>query len=94
MAEERTMAEQRATSPPVLRDHRFLARFVACGVTVMAVLGGGVSPGNAAEQVAHAGVRSGVMVLLGSAAYAEGSPTDAVRGTVSSFRPNTALEIA
>ena len=36
----------------------------------------------------------GVMVLLGSAAYADGSPTEAVRATVSSLRPNTALEIA
>jgi 3-oxoisoapionate-4-phosphate transcarboxylase/hydrolase len=60
----------------------------------VAVLGGGVSPENAAEQVALAGVRSGVMVLLGSAAYVDGSPTDAVRATVSSLRPNTALEIA
>jgi ribulose-bisphosphate carboxylase large chain len=60
----------------------------------VAVLGGGVSPENAADQVALAGVRSGVMVLLGSAAYADGSPTDAVRATVSSLRPNTALEIA
>jgi 3-oxoisoapionate-4-phosphate transcarboxylase/hydrolase len=60
----------------------------------IAVLGGGVSPENAADQVALAGVRSGVMVLLGSAAYADGSPTDAVRATVSSLRPNTALEIA
>jgi ribulose-bisphosphate carboxylase large chain len=60
----------------------------------VAVLGGGVSPQNAAEQVARAGVRSRVMVLLGSAAYADGSPTDAVRGTVSTLPPNTALEIA
>jgi 3-oxoisoapionate-4-phosphate transcarboxylase/hydrolase len=60
----------------------------------VAVLGGGVSPQNAAEQVALAGVRSGVMVLLGSAVYADGSPTDAVRASVSSLRPNTALEIA
>jgi 3-oxoisoapionate-4-phosphate transcarboxylase/hydrolase len=60
----------------------------------VAVLGGGVSPDNAAEQIELAGVRSGVMVLLGSAAYADGSPTDAVRATVSSLRPNTALEIA
>jgi ribulose-bisphosphate carboxylase large chain len=60
----------------------------------VAVLGGGVSPENAAAQVDAAGVRSGVMVLLGSAAYADGSPMDAVRGTVSSLRPNTALEMA
>jgi ribulose-bisphosphate carboxylase large chain len=60
----------------------------------VAVLGGGVSPDNAAEQIELAGVRRGVMVLLGSAAYADGSPTDAVRATVSSLRPNTALETA
>jgi hypothetical protein len=60
----------------------------------VAVLGGGVSPENAADQVSLADVRSGLMVLLGSAAYVDGSPTDAVRATVSSLRPNTALEIA
>ena len=60
----------------------------------VAVIGGGVSPANAAEQIETAGVRSGVMVLLGSAAYELGSPTEAVRATVSSVRPNTALEIA
>jgi ribulose-bisphosphate carboxylase large chain len=59
-----------------------------------AVLGGGVSPANAAEQIALAGTRSGVMVLLGSGAYADGSPTEAIRSAVSSLRPNTALEIA
>jgi ribulose-bisphosphate carboxylase large chain len=60
---------------------------------VVAVLGGGVSPKNAAAQLEAAGRRSGVMVLLGSAAYTEGSPAEAVRATVSSLRPNTALEI-
>jgi ribulose-bisphosphate carboxylase large chain len=60
----------------------------------VAVLGGGVSPQNARKQIEAAGVRSGVMVLLGSAAYAAGSPADAVRDTVASLRPNTALEIA
>ncbi|HXH95871.1 MAG TPA: hypothetical protein VNH40_01555, partial [Gaiellaceae bacterium] len=34
-----------------------------------AVVGGGVGPDNAAEQLARAGVRDGVMLLLGSAAY-------------------------
>ena len=57
-------------------------------------LGGGVSPANAADQVAAAGVRAGVMVLLGSAAYETGSPEAAVAETVSSLRPNTALETA
>jgi ribulose-bisphosphate carboxylase large chain len=60
----------------------------------VAVLGGGVSPENAGEQIEAAGGRAGLMVLLGSAAYADGSPTEAVRSTVSSLRPNTALEIA
>ena len=60
----------------------------------VAVLGGGVSPENAGEQIEAAGIRSGVMVLLGSAAYERGSLTEAVRTTVSSVRPNTALEIA
>lgn len=35
-----------------------------------AVIGGGVGPGNAAEQLEEAGTRDGVMLLLGSAAYA------------------------
>ena len=53
----------------------------------IAVLGGGVSPGNAAEQVERAGARAGVMVLLGSAAYEGGSPEEAVRTAVESLRP-------
>jgi 2,3-diketo-5-methylthiopentyl-1-phosphate enolase len=63
-----------------------------------AVLGGGVGPDNAAGQVAAAGTGSGVMILLGSAAYEEGSPADAVRATLASLsessRPNTALDTA
>jgi Ribulose bisphosphate carboxylase large chain, catalytic domain len=47
----------------------------------VAVIGGGVGPGNAAQQLEAAGTRSGVMVLFGSAAY-EGS------------RPKNELEIA
>jgi Ribulose bisphosphate carboxylase large chain, catalytic domain len=47
----------------------------------VAVIGGGVGPDNAAEQLELAGVSSGVMVLFGSAAY-EGS------------RPKKELEIA
>src|SRR5207244_3318878 len=65
----------------------------------VAVLGGGVGPRNAAAQVEAAGTGSGLMVLLGSAAYEEGSPTEAVRATVAAVRrqesrPNTALETA
>jgi ribulose-bisphosphate carboxylase large chain len=47
----------------------------------VAVIGGGVAPDNAREQLEHAGVQGGVMVLYGSAAY-EGS------------RPKNELEIA
>ena len=47
----------------------------------VAVIGGGVSPDNAAQQLDAAGVRSGVMLLFGSAAY-DGS------------RPKNELEIA
>jgi ribulose-bisphosphate carboxylase large chain len=69
-------------------------RPLAGAARAVAVLGGGVSPENAAAQLEPASLRSGVMVLLGSAAYTEGSPAEAVRATVSSVRPNTALEIA
>ena len=37
---------------------------------------------------------SGLMVLLGSAAYEDGSPEEAVRATVESVRPNSAAESA
>jgi len=62
----------------------------------VAVLGGGVGPANAAAQVDAAGTRSGVMVLLGSAAYEGGSPAEAVRRAVESVssRPKTELETA
>jgi len=57
--------------------HRSLAR----ANRSVAVIGGGVAPDNAAEQLTAAGTRSGVMVLFGSAAY-DGS------------RPKNELEIA
>ena len=60
----------------------------------VAVVGGGVGPRNAAAQVRAAGTESGLMVLLGSAAYEEGSPEEAVRATVESVRPNSAAESA
>ena len=47
----------------------------------VAVIGGGVGPGNAAQQLEAAGTRSGVMLLYGSAGY-DGS------------RPKNELEIA
>ncbi len=53
----------------------------------VAVLGGGVGPLNAARQVEEAGTRSGLMVLLGSAAYAyPPGPRQAVRATVEAVR--------
>ena len=55
----------------------------------VAVLGGGVGPDNAAEQVAAAGTRSGVMVLLGSAAYSAGSPEAAVASAGAGARDKT-----
>jgi ribulose 1,5-bisphosphate carboxylase large subunit-like protein len=62
----------------------------------VAVIGGGVGPDNAAGQIEQAGVASGVMVLLGSAAYEGGSPEAAVRATVEavSSLPKNELEIA
>jgi ribulose 1,5-bisphosphate carboxylase large subunit-like protein len=49
----------------------------------VAVLGGGVGPANAAEQVGRSGTKDGLMVLLGSEAYRhEGGLEDAVRATV------------
>jgi 3-oxoisoapionate-4-phosphate transcarboxylase/hydrolase len=69
-------------------------RDLAGARSAVAVIGGGVGPNNATAQLEQAGVPGGVMLLLGSAAYAGGSPKEAVRATVSSVRPNTALEIA
>jgi ribulose 1,5-bisphosphate carboxylase large subunit-like protein len=59
----------------------------------VAVIGGGVGPRNARAQIEGAGVSSGLMVLLGSAAY-DGSPEASVRATVESVRPNSAAESA
>ena len=62
----------------------------------VAVLGGGVGPGNAVAQLEAAGTSSAVMILLGSGAYDRGSPEEAVRAAVESVssRPKTELEIA
>jgi ribulose 1,5-bisphosphate carboxylase large subunit-like protein len=59
----------------------------------VAVIGGGVGPKNARAQVEAAGVSSGLMVLLGSAAY-DASPADAVRATVESLRPKSVADNA
>jgi ribulose-bisphosphate carboxylase large chain len=56
---------------------------IAAARPAVAVIGGGVGPDNAAEQLALAGTREGVMLLLGSAAYAaEDGLEGAVRRTV------------
>lgn len=53
----------------------------------VAVLGGGVGPANAAEQVAAAGTDDGLLVLLGSEAYRHpGGVEDGVRATVEAVR--------
>jgi 3-oxoisoapionate-4-phosphate decarboxylase len=52
---------------------------IAAARPATAVLGGGVGAGNAREQLEHAGTRDGVMLLLGSAAYAH---PDGVRAGV------------
>jgi ribulose 1,5-bisphosphate carboxylase large subunit-like protein len=53
----------------------------------VAVLGGGVGPRNAAGQVERAGVREGLMVLLGSEAYRHpGGVEEGVRETVEAVR--------
>jgi ribulose 1,5-bisphosphate carboxylase large subunit-like protein len=66
------------------------AQIAACHAAAprsTAVLGAGVGPDNAAAQVDAAGTRSGLMVLLGSAAYAHpGGPREAVAATVAAVR--------
>jgi ribulose 1,5-bisphosphate carboxylase large subunit-like protein len=66
------------------------AQIAACHAAAprsTAVLGAGVGPNNAAEQVLAAGTRSGLMVLLGSAAYTHpGGPREAVAATVAAVR--------
>ena len=74
-------------------------RAVHGGRRAVAVIGGGVGPRNAHAQLEAGGVTEGVMLLLGSAAYEDGSPTDAVRATVEaarahSCRPKNELESA
>jgi len=76
------------------------AQIVACHRVIgsarrcVAVLGGGVGPDNAAEQVAAARTRSGVMVLLGSAAYSGESPEAAVASAIAGVRENSAAASA
>jgi ribulose-bisphosphate carboxylase large chain len=60
-------------------DGEIHEQIAACGGRATAVLGGGVGPANAREQLERAGVRAGIMLLLGSEAY--GHP-DGVRAGV------------
>ena len=66
------------------------AQIAACrreSPRAVAVLGGGVGPENAAEQVRRAGGGPGLMVLLGSAAYRHPDGVEAgVRATVEAVR--------
>jgi ribulose 1,5-bisphosphate carboxylase large subunit-like protein len=78
------------------------AQVAACHSAVtshraVAVIGGGVGPANAVAQLEQAGVVSGLMLLLGSAAYEGGSAEVAVRAVVeavSASRPKNELESA
>jgi ribulose-bisphosphate carboxylase large chain len=55
------------------------------------VIGGGVGPGTISDDLARGGTRDGVMVLLGSAAYAHPDGLRAgVAATVAAARPRTA----
>ena len=60
-------------------DGEIHEQIAACQGRATAVLGGGVGPENAREQLERAGRRSGVMLLLGSEAYAH---PDGVRAGV------------
>jgi ribulose 1,5-bisphosphate carboxylase large subunit-like protein len=56
---------------------------IAAARPAVAVIGGGVGPDNAAEQLHRAGTRDGVLLLLGSAAYSDPDGLEAaVRKTV------------
>ena len=72
------------------RPEEVRAQIAACHVErprSVAVLGGGVGPENAAEQVRGARTGSGLMVLLGSAAYRYPDGAEAaVRATVEAVR--------
>lgn len=51
-------------------DEEVREQIAACRGRAMAVIGGGVGPANAREQLERAGRRDGIMLLLGSEAYA------------------------
>ncbi|MEX2210687.1 MAG: RuBisCO large subunit C-terminal-like domain-containing protein [Gaiellaceae bacterium] len=60
-------------------DEEVLEQIAACAGRATAVIGGGVGPANAGEQLDRAGARAGIMLLLGSEAYAH---PDGVRAGV------------
>jgi 3-oxoisoapionate-4-phosphate transcarboxylase/hydrolase len=61
---------------------------IAAARPAVAVIGGGVGPANAARQLREAGTREGVMLLLGSAAYADPDGLErAVAKTVAACAP-------
>ena len=67
-------------SPADVRAQINACHDVSDGVNrAVAVIGGGIGPDNAEDQLDAAGVTAGTMLLLGSAAYANGSPEAAVR---------------
>ena len=57
-------------SPRTFDTDREVREQIAAARPATAVIGGGVGPENAREQLERAGTRDGVMLLLGSAAYA------------------------
>jgi ribulose 1,5-bisphosphate carboxylase large subunit-like protein len=64
---------------------------IAAARPATAVIGGGVGAENAAEQLERAGVRDGVMLLLGSAAYAHPDGVRAgVAAALDAITPRTA----
>ena len=60
-------------------DDEILEQIAACRGRATAVIGGGVGPANAREQLERAGAPAGLMLLLGSEAYAH---PDGVRAGV------------
>jgi ribulose 1,5-bisphosphate carboxylase large subunit-like protein len=72
-----SFADRVHDSPDEVREQ------IAAARPAVAVIGGGIGPDNASEQLALAGTRDGVMLLLGSAAYtAPDGLEEAVRRTV------------
>ena len=78
-------------SPRTFDTHDEVRAQIAASRPATAVIGGGVGAENAAEQLALAGTRDGVMLLLGSAAYAHpGGVRAGVAAAVDAITPRTA----